>query len=86
MSNIDFFHIGALKVFAELGQLIENDDRNKTKFTDIPYDIIKIIKNHVTNFKDNEEEYKFLRNFREGQNKDLYKYFFEKNYIILFLK
>ena len=44
MSNIDFFHIGALKVFAELGQLIDNDDHNKTKFTDIPYDIIKIIK------------------------------------------
>ena len=26
MSNIDFFHIGALKVFAELGQLIEEDE------------------------------------------------------------
>ena len=26
MSNIDFFQIGALKVFAELGQLIEEDD------------------------------------------------------------
>ena len=78
MSNIDFFQIGALKVFAELGQLIEEDDRNKTKFTDIPTDIMKIIKNHVTNFKDNEEEYKFLSNFKKGQNKDLYKYFFNK--------
>ena len=39
MSNMDFFQIGALKVFAELGQLIEEDDRNKTKFTDIPYGI-----------------------------------------------
>jgi len=44
MSNIDCFQIGALKVFAELGQLIEEDDRNKTKFTDIPTDIMKIIK------------------------------------------
>ena len=26
MSNIDFFQIGALKVFAELGQLIEEDE------------------------------------------------------------
>ena len=78
MSNMDFFQIGALKVFAELGQLIEEDDRNKTKFTDIPTDIMKIIKNHVTNFKDNEEEYKFLSNFKKGQNKDLYKYFFNK--------
>ena len=52
MSNTDFFQIGALKVFAELGQLIEEDERNKTKFTDIPSDIMKIIKNHVTTFKD----------------------------------
>ncbi len=84
MLNIDFFQIGALKVFAELGQLIEEDDMHKddekkTKFTDIPYDIIKIIKYHVTNFKDNEEEYNFLRNFKKGQNKDLYKYFFDKD-------
>ena len=78
MSNMDFFQIGALKVFAELGQLIEEDERNKIKFTDIPTDIMKIIKNHVTNFKDNEEEYKFLSNFKKGQNKDLYKYFFNK--------
>ena len=78
MSNMDFFQIGALKVFAELGQLVEEDEQNKTKFTDIPSDIMKIIKNHVTNFKDNEEEYKFLSNFEKGQNKDIYKYFFNK--------
>ena len=35
MSNIDFFQIGALKVFAELGQLIEEDEGKRTKFTDI---------------------------------------------------
>ena len=86
MSNIDFFQIGALKVFADIGALIEEDERNKTKFTDIPYDIIKIIKNHVTIFKDNEEEYNFLRNFKKGQNKDLYNTFSIKNHIILFLK
>ena len=43
MSNIDFFQIGALKVFAELGQLIEDDDeRNQTQTTilDLPDDII----------------------------------------------
>ncbi len=43
---MDFFQIGALKVFAELGALIEEDERNKTKFTDIPYDIIKKFKNY----------------------------------------
>ena len=40
MSNIDFFQIGALKVFAELGQLIEEDDHNKINFLDLPIDII----------------------------------------------
>ena len=29
MSNIDFFQIGALKVFAELGQLIKEDEEKK---------------------------------------------------------
>ena len=67
-----FYQIGALKVFSELGQLIENDESNKTKFTDIPIDIMEIIKNHVTNFKNNDEEYNFLSNFKEGQNKDIY--------------
>ena len=44
----------------------------------IPYDIIKLIKNHVTNFKNNDEEYIFLSNFKEGKNKDIYKFFFNK--------
>jgi tRNA U34 5-carboxymethylaminomethyl modifying GTPase MnmE/TrmE len=42
MSNIDFFQIGALKVFAELGQLIEEDESNQIKFMDLPTDIIQI--------------------------------------------
>ena len=29
MSNLDFFQIGALKVFAELGQLIEEDEKKQ---------------------------------------------------------
>ena len=78
MSNIDFFQIGALKVFAELGALIEEDSQKEIKFSDLPVDIIQVIKNHVTNFKDNEEEYKFLSNFKEGKNKDIYKFFFNK--------
>ena len=40
MSNIDFFQIGALKVFAELGQLIEEDVKTQIKFMDLPSDII----------------------------------------------
>jgi hypothetical protein len=42
MSNIDFFQIGALKVFAELGALIEEDEKNQIKFMDLPTDIIQI--------------------------------------------
>ncbi len=45
MSNIDFFQIGALKFFAELGQLIEEDERNQVKM-DLPIDIIQ---NHIYN-------------------------------------
>ena len=42
MSTIDFFQIGALKVFAELGQLIEEDESKEIKFMDLPVDIIQI--------------------------------------------
>ena len=55
---MDCFQIGALKVFADLGALIEEDERNKTKFTDLPSDIIEVVKGHVTNFKDNKDEFK----------------------------
>ena len=41
MSNMDFFQIGALKVFAELGQLIEEDEKNQFKFMDLPSDMIQ---------------------------------------------
>jgi hypothetical protein len=41
MSNMDFFQIGALKVFADIGALIEEDEKNKIKFIDLPTDIIQ---------------------------------------------
>ena len=47
MSNIDFFQIGALKVFAELGQLIEEDEKKQIKFMDLPVDIIQ---NNILNY------------------------------------
>ena len=76
MSNIDFFQIGA--VFAELGQLIEEDEGKRTKFTDIPSDIMKIIKSHVTTFKDKKEQFNFLSHFQKKRNQDIYKFFYEK--------
>jgi dihydroneopterin aldolase len=42
MSNMDFFQIGALKVFADIGALIEEDEKNQIKFMDLPTDIIQI--------------------------------------------
>ncbi len=36
-----FFHIGALKFFADLGALIEADELNPIKFMDLPVDIIQ---------------------------------------------
>ena len=73
MSNIDFFQIGALKVFAELGQLIEEDERNQIKFMDLPSDIIqnniskylledKQINKIFHNKKDNELKYLLFGN------------------------
>ena len=38
---MDFYKIGALKVFAELGQLIEEDEKTQIKFMDLPIDIIQ---------------------------------------------
>ena len=38
---MDFYRIGALKVFADLGALIEEDEKNKIKFIDLPTDIIQ---------------------------------------------
>ena len=41
---MDSFKIGALKVFADLGALIEQDEKNKIKFMDLPSDIVH---NHI---------------------------------------
>ena len=38
---MDFYKIATLKVFAELGQLIEDDERNKITILDLPTDTIK---------------------------------------------
>ena len=52
MSDIDFYKIGALKVFAELGQLIEDDESKQIKFIDLPIDIIQNnILNHLKKHK-----------------------------------
>ncbi len=48
MSDIDFFQIGALKDFADIGALIEEDESKQFKFMDLPIDIIQNnILNHL---------------------------------------
>ena len=46
---------------------------------------MKIIKSHVTTFKDEKDQFNFLRHFQKKQNQDIYKFFYEKNLIILLL-
>ena len=47
MSNTDCFQIAALKVFAELGQLIEEGERNQITILDLPTEIIN---NHISKY------------------------------------
>ena len=44
---MDFYKIAALKVFSELGQLIEEDENNQTTILDSPTDIIH---NNITKY------------------------------------
>ena len=69
MSDIDFFQIGALKVFAELGQLIEEDENNEVTIkpkswneykTEINLECIKDYINNKYRLKCNELKVKFL--------------------------
>ena len=69
MSNMDFFQIGALKVFAELGQLIEEDENNEVTIkpkswneykTEINLECIKDYINDKYKLKCNELKVKFL--------------------------
>jgi hypothetical protein len=41
---MDFYHIGAMKVFSQLGQLIEEDE---IKLSDLPIDIIQKIGSYL---------------------------------------
>ena len=44
---MDFYHIGAMKVFSQLGQLIEEDERNQIKLSDLPIDIMQKIGSYL---------------------------------------
>ena len=44
---MDFYHIGAIKVFSQLGQLIEEDERNQIKLSGLPIDIMQKIGSYL---------------------------------------
>ncbi len=45
---MDYYQIGALKVFTDIGALIEEDEKKQIKFMDLPIDIIQNnILNHL---------------------------------------
>ena len=44
---MDFYHIGAMNVFSQLGQLIEEDEQNQVKLTDLPSDIMQQIGSYL---------------------------------------
>ena len=44
---MDFYQIGAMKVFSELGQLIEEDQKNQLKITSLNSDIMQKIGSYL---------------------------------------
>ena len=44
---MDFYQIGAMNVFSQLGLLIEEDESNQIKLTDLPCDIMQLIGSYL---------------------------------------
>ena len=64
---MDFYHIGAMKVFSQLGQLIEDDERNQIKLSDLPIDIMQKIGSYLL-----EDKYKTIHKiFKNRPDDDL---------------
>ena len=58
---MDFYHIGVMKVFSQLGQLIEDDERNQIKLSDLPIDIMQKIGSYLLEDK-NKTVHKIFKN------------------------
>ena len=64
---MDFYHIGAMKVFSQLGQLIEEDESNQIKLSDLPIDIMQKIGSYLL-----EDKYKTIQKiFRNRPDDEL---------------
>ena len=58
---MDFYQIGAMKVFSELGQLIEEDQKNQLKITSLNSDIMQKIGSYLLEDK-NKTIHKIFKN------------------------
>ena len=58
---MDFYHIGAMKVFSQLGQLIEEDERNQIKLSDLPSEVMEQIGSYLLEDK-NKKIHKIFKN------------------------
>ena len=58
---MDFYQIGAMKVFSELGQLIEEDECNQIKLSDLNSDIMQKIGSYLLEDK-NKTIHKIFKN------------------------
>ena len=58
---MDYYQIGAMKVFSELGQLIEEDERNQIKLSDLNSDIMQKIGSYLLEDK-NKTIHKIFKN------------------------
>ena len=58
---MDFYHIGGIKVFSQIGQLIEEDESNQIKFSDLPIDIMQKIGSYSLQDK-NKKIHKIFKN------------------------
>ena len=64
---MDFYQIGSMNVFSQLGQLIEEDERNQIKFSDLPIDIMQKIGSYLLEDKNK----KIHKIFKNRQDDDL---------------
>jgi 23S rRNA maturation-related 3'-5' exoribonuclease YhaM len=67
---MDFYHIGAMKVFSELGQFIEEDERKQIKLSDLLSDIMEKIGSYLL-----EDKNKTIHKIFKTDQIMIYKYF-----------
>ena len=62
---MDFYQIGAMNVFSQLGQLIEEDERNQIKLSDLPSEVMEQIGSYLL-----EDKYKTIHKIFKNKTDD----------------